>query len=116
MDPISNVDRLAKLLRQRLAERAKADAKRAERRGPSDAAASRPGGAVQALAAAEGVDDRQLRRALIENILADQLGQELINEAKFQQVVERVTEALADDSGTARLLDRIVREMRRPRR
>jgi hypothetical protein len=113
MDPISNVDRLAMLLRQRLAERSKADARRADGRRSAERPAAGQPPAVEALASAEGVGERQLRRAVVENILADQLGQGLRNEARFQQVVERVTDALADDPGTARLLNRVVEDMRR---
>ncbi|HEX8669687.1 MAG TPA: hypothetical protein VF727_15080 [Allosphingosinicella sp.] len=116
MDPISNVDRLAMLLRQRLAERAKAEGRKSERKGGSGAGDVKGRRAVEALASVEGVDERQLRRALVENVLADQLGPELLNEAKFQQVVERVTETLTEHPGTARLLDRVLGEMRRPRR
>src|SRR5690242_7816440 len=98
MDPISNVDRLVLLLRQRLAERSRlaGSARVAVRPGAPERP---PSGIdnVQALAAVEGVDDRQLRRALIQNILADQLGPKLINDAKFQQVVDRVTETIEAD-------------------
>jgi len=70
---------------------------------------------LRALAATETVDDHQLRRALIQNILLDQFGHGLVNEMKFQQVVERVTEALeADPAGTA-LLNRCVVELREGR-
>lgn len=112
MDPISNVDRLVILLRQRLRERSRtAGAKRGA--GASRAEAPLTGrAAVQALAAVDGVDDHQLKRALIQNILADQLGGELINEAQFQQVVDRVTTALESEQATARLLTRVVGELR----
>lgn len=67
---------------------------------------------LQALAALEGVDDRRLRRALIQNVLADQFGGDLLNEARFQQVVDRVTETLEQDTAGLRLLDRVVTELR----
>jgi hypothetical protein len=108
MDPVSNVDRLVLLLRQRLMERSKSEPVRktgraAERRGLDN---------VQALAAVESVDDRQLKRALIQNLLAEQFGAGLINEAKFQQVVDRVTETLESDTAAAGLLSRVVTELR----
>jgi hypothetical protein len=113
MDPISNVDRLVFLLRQRLSERSKLGP--AARSGGKAAAGERPGTGldpVHALAAVDGVDDRQLRRALIQNILADQLGPKLLNEAKFQQVVDRVTETIESDGGASQLLARLVGELR----
>jgi hypothetical protein len=112
MDPVSNGDRLVVLLRQRLLERSKLAS--AGRKGSGRAGGEPPRTGidnVQALAVA-GVDDRQLRRALIQNILAEQFGDDLINEAKFQQIVDRVTEGVATDTGSARLLDRIVHELK----
>lgn len=110
MDPVSNVDRLVLLLRQRLMERSKSEPARKA----GKAAERHAGGldSVQALAAVENVDDRQLRRALIQNLLAEQFGAGVINEAKFQQVVDRVTETLEADTAAAGLLSRVVTELR----
>lgn len=109
MDPISNVDRLVLLLRQRLSERS------ATNRG--SAAASRrtsppPADMVRELAAVEGMDERHLRRALIQNLLSDAFGKGVVNEAQFQQVVDRVTHAIEADPETARLLQRVVGDLR----
>lgn len=113
MDPISNVDRIAILLRQRLLERAKATGSaRSERKSSVQPAEPTPLERAEALATVEGVDDRQLRRALLQGILTDQLGADLINEARFQQVVDRVAETMEADPGAARLLDRIVKDLR----
>lgn len=109
MEPISNVDRLVLLLRQRLDERARvapgraASAANIRRNDPP---------AIQALAAVEGVDDRHLRRALIQNLLSESFGEKIINEAGFQQVVNRVTQTIEADVETARLLDRLVRDLK----
>ncbi|MEO8114925.1 MAG: hypothetical protein ABI655_11110 [Phenylobacterium sp.] len=112
MDPISNVDRLVFLLRQRLLERAKAGpATRAQKVASGERAAAGLDH-IHALAAIDGVDDRQLRRALVQNILADQFGASLLNEAKFQQVVDRVTETIEGDGGASKLLTRLVGELR----
>lgn len=113
MDPISNVDRLVLLLRQRLLERSKTGP--AARGGPKSETADRATTGldhIHALAAVDGVDDRQLSRALIQNILADQFGGNLINDAKFQQVVDRVTETIEADGGASKLLTRLVSELR----
>ncbi|MDO8380135.1 hypothetical protein [Phenylobacterium sp.] len=111
MDPISNVDQLVLLLRQRLLERSKSHGVTARRRSSSEQPAS-PLENVQALAGVDGVEERQLRRAFIQSILVDQLDARLINDAKFQQVVDRVTDALDDDAGSSRLLTRLVGELR----
>jgi hypothetical protein len=112
MEPISNVDRLVVLLRRRLLERSKAAG--SARKDKAGGSGERAGEVSQlrALAAIEGVDDRQLKRALIQNILADQFGNEMLNEAKFQQMVDRVTEGLEGEPGSATLLTRVVGELR----
>ena len=111
MDPISSVDTLVLLLRQRLAERSKA----AAGRGSQAARGERPAlgmDVVHALAGVDGVDDRQLRRALIQNLLAERFGKQMINDANFQQVVERVTEAIESEADSSRLLTRVVSDLR----
>lgn len=110
MDPISQVDRLVMILQERMLERSKSHAtKRNPRlRGAKPDSADN----LKALAAVDAVDDHQLRRALVQNILADQFGSDLINETKFQQVVERVTESLESDEAGAALINRIIAELR----
>ena len=113
MEPISNVDRLVLLLRQRLNERAKTAS--SARKEVKQGAASRPAegrGGIEALAEVEDIDDRQFGRALIQNLLKEQFGEAVINAARFQQVVDRVTETLERDDAGAKLLSRVVSELR----
>jgi hypothetical protein len=113
MDPISNTDRLVRLLRQKLEERAKTKAST-----PSAPATKvRPRGtetvrAITGEFVRAGVDDKQLRRALIEQLLADQFGPALANEAKFQQVIDRVDDIMAADPTIGPLVDRAIRQIR----
>jgi hypothetical protein len=113
MDPISNANRIAMLLRQRLQERSRNAAARgaAGKDAPGAGDAARKG-AVRATGAIEGLDDRRLKRALIENILADQFGAGLINDARFQQVVDKVTEAIDSDDDGGPLLARTIADLR----
>lgn len=114
MDPISGTDRLVLLLRQKLQERAKTiGSKGAGAKGKAGGAQApvEPRG-VTALAAIADVDERQLRRAFVQTLLADQLGAALVNDAKFQQVVSRVTDAIDDDPDASRLLGRLLAELR----
>ena len=113
MEPISNVDRLILLLRQRLQERSKsaAAAPGAARRASGDAAKTGLD-SIRALAGVDEIGDRQLGRALVQNILADQFGREVINDAQFQQVVDRVAETIQGDPGAAKLLAGIVQDLR----
>jgi hypothetical protein len=111
MDPISNADRLVLLLRQKLEERAKAGSSRGAAGKPAAGAPAPPSG-VRALAAIDWSDARPLRRAVVENLLADQLGSDLVNDAQFQQIVSRVTAAIEEDEKTAELLSRVVSDLR----
>src|ERR1700749_415705 len=108
MEPISNADRLVLLLRQKLKERSRA-ARGGARAVPH--APAEPSG-VRALAAMDGVDERSLRRAIIQNLLADQLDPSLINDAQFQQLVTRVTDAIEDDREASELMLRVVADLR----
>jgi hypothetical protein len=113
MDPISNADRLVLLLRKKLEERAKSTAggRTAARSSASVAAPAEPAGA-RALAAIDGADERSLRRAVIQNLLADQLAPDLVNDAQFQQIVTRVTDTIEEDADAAGLLTRVVSGLR----
>lgn len=110
MDPVSHIDRLVMVLRQRMLERSKSSGARRK-----DTPAESKAGWVDnlhAMAALDSIDDHQLGRALVQNILADQFGSDLVNDSKFQQVVERVTEALEADAAGSVLMSRCVRELR----
>jgi hypothetical protein len=108
MDPVTNVDQLVLLLRQRLAERSRTPGGAAPRKADAADAHGPSVDPLRALAAVDGVDERQLRRALVQSILADQFGAPLINDAKFQQVVDRVAETIEAEPDAARLLGRMV--------
>lgn len=110
MDPISNVDRVVLILRQRLQERARAAAsKNVTLAGDAQ---KTPLEVVQSLAVAEGLGDRELGRALVQSLLTDHFGRDLVNDAKFQRVVDRVTETLEADPTSAQLLADTVRQLR----
>ncbi|KSB91876.1 hypothetical protein AS593_07580 [Caulobacter vibrioides] len=104
MDPISNAERLALILRQRLLERARRQASSsATERTPQRPAASQT-------APLEGLALPERRRALISAVLLEQFGAEFANEARFHQVVARVCEALESDPQTVRLVDAALSE------
>jgi len=111
MEPISNADRLVMLLKQKLEERAKA-ARGGGKAKPNVAVPLEASG-VKALAALEGADERSLRRAVIQNLLADQLDPSLLNDAQFQQIVTRVTDAVEDDRDASSLMLQVVAELRK---
>lgn len=113
MDPISNADRVIALLRQRLLQKSKSgsaarkDAKRSVQN-PSPTGLE----SVQKMAGIDGIDDHQLGRALIQSLLVDELGSELLNESKFQQVVDKVVETIEAEPNGHKLISRLVGELR----
>lgn len=112
MDPISNVDRIVLLLRRKLEERGRSARAGGNRPKSESTATTSPVTGLGAIAAIEGVDERQLRRTFIQMLLADQLGANLVNDAQFQQVVTRVTEAIEEDAAASRLLSRLISDLR----
>ena len=113
MDPVSNADRLLQLLRQRLAERARV--KGAGAAGRREAASLRDAAPVDRIETVPGVearDERQERRRIIQALLADQFGKGVINEADFQQVVDKVVDAIEDDPAAGRLMAKVMGELR----
>jgi hypothetical protein len=115
-DRISAADQLVLLLRQRLTEQSQLQRK-SKRKGAHAAGAgpAAPKHAIQALAAIEGVDERVLKRAIVQSLLAESLGSGFVNEAEFQQVVDKVVATLGDHAGGSELLARIVSEARAER-
>jgi len=113
VDPISNADSLVLLLRQKLRERSGAAAAKG-RAGQGKNSEAVHLTAMQQLAAAEGVDERQLRRALVQNLLAEHFGPSLLNDAQFQQVVSRVTSAIEEDTDASNLIAQVLSELRTP--
>ena len=113
MDPVSNANRIAMMLRQRLEERSRAGAAarsgRKQAKG-SDDVAGRSG--VRGSEAIEALDDRKLKRVVIEQILVDQFGPALVNDASFQQLVDQVTEAIESDADGALTLSKALAEVR----
>jgi len=110
MEPISNADRIMAILRQRLREKAAAQpgkAGTAQGQSPPQPAI----GGLGALAEIKGATPAQLRHACIQALLSDQLGEGLLNEAQFQQVVSQVVAALSEDPAAARLLDRVIGDL-----
>lgn len=113
MDPVSNVDQIVHVLRQRLQERSKAG--RGERRGSATGAIqARPGGLerLRSIAAVENLDERQLRRALVQSLLVERFGGDVLNDAKFQQVIDEVLAALESDQATSRLVGQVTSALR----
>ena len=87
MDPISNADKILLVLRQRLEDRAKSQ-KRGSGGSAGGAVRRSPLQTVQAVAATGTATERQLRRLVVQGLLSDQFDEALLNESRFQAVVD----------------------------
>ncbi|MEO1045890.1 MAG: hypothetical protein AAFX04_10655 [Pseudomonadota bacterium] len=67
--------------------------------------------ALQRLDALKQAAPERLHRALIEGLLLEEFGDGVANDARFQNVVDRVLMLLRSDAETQRLLDRVVDRM-----
>ncbi len=112
MDPISNADRIAAVLRQTLRERLGPGRSGTAARGDDSAShlLSRLS-AARAIAAIRGINDRERRRALVQALLAQKFGLELLNDAHFQQLVSRVSQVIEDDAEIVDYLTRIMKDL-----
>jgi hypothetical protein len=104
MDPISNADRIVRLIRQRLEERTKAAITNKSQQAASVQAREHSASAIAGELARAGAQDEQLRRSLVEQLLADQFGPVLVNDARFQQIVDLVARAMTADPAVGRLM------------
>ena len=111
MEPVSSIDRVVLILRKRLEERDRARSTAPSAKDLRRSGAHQAGG-LAALAALGEVEDRALRRTFIQTLLVDQLGQGLINDSQFQQVIERVTETIEADPDAAALVTRLLSDLR----
>ena len=115
MDPISNADRFVIMLRQKLAERALA--KQTAPTARTDAKFNTGNDAVRAIAgrtARAGAKDRKLQRTIVEQLLADRFGAALVNEARFQQIIDQVSELMASDPDLGDLFAEVIVLARSP--
>lgn len=110
MDKITEAHRLAALLRSRLEERRKSvgSSKAASPADGRQRSAEAKTSGVRAMAALGSTSDRALRRAVIQDMLAERLGNSLLNDAQFQQIVARVTDAIDADPVSSQLLTHLI--------
>ncbi|MFC4291080.1 hypothetical protein ACFOWX_01485 [Sphingorhabdus arenilitoris] len=113
MDPISQADRFVILLRQQLAERLRGQKADSVKKVRNRTRQEGQIGPVSAAVARSGGDDRQLRRIIIEQLLTERFGRNLVNEAGFQAVLDQVVEQMESDQEMMALFGNIVSEVRR---
>lgn len=112
MTRISASDHIMILLRQKL-ERAAA-LKKGGKAQKVGGAANEDGSnihRIRALAQMESLSDEDIERSMIQGLLIEELGEGLVNDPKFQQLVSRVAELLASDDAGRALLNAARRDL-----
>ncbi|WP_157215368.1 hypothetical protein [Flavisphingomonas formosensis] len=109
MEPVSSADHLIAVLRRRLLERTQAKGGGRPEAGKQQEKA--PSG-LDTLAALQGAEPSQLRRACVQALLTEQFGAALINDAQFQQIVSRVSDTIAADPQASSLIDQVIAQLR----
>ncbi len=113
MTRVTQADQAIMLLRAQLERIGRArSSQKGSRAGRAAVAGKKPLERVRELAALGALSDEQFGDALIHNLLAEQFGEKLANEAAFIGLGEDVTRLLRSDAETGALLDQVVREMR----
>ena len=105
MTRITNADHVLLLLRNHLGRtdkgrRKRRQADRAEQRPVQSSPLER----VERLAAADELSELEIRRALIAGLLAEEFGENVINDPHFQQIVDDVVTILQRDTNSEALL------------
>jgi hypothetical protein len=111
MTRISAADQIVLLLREQLS---RADRARGKPRAATHPDLS-PQARLEALAAVDALPDREFRRALLRNLLAEQLGDRLASEPAFETVVGDVLRIIEDAPEGLALLERATALFREPR-
>lgn len=113
MTRISASDHIIILLRQKL-ERAAA-LKKGGKSQKSGELAGKDGSnihRVRALAQMEALGDEDIDRSLVQGLLLEEFGEALVNDPKFQQLVSRIVDLLANDDAGKALLGAARRDLR----
>lgn len=113
MTRISNVDQVLLLLQEqlkRVGKNRRANAKRSASR--TNPTTSSPIDRVRLLSALDALSEDDVRRALVQGLLAEAFGERLTNDASFQSVVDRVARIIAESPDGPALLDRAVLQLR----
>ena len=109
MDPITSANPFAILLRQRLLERAKQAAKSAASKAATVShTAPNSLAPLSSFVSNKCVTDHESNRALIEHMLGTEFGDHMLNQAKFQRLVDRVTKAMESDPELSRQMHKVL--------
>lgn len=109
MTRITNSDQVLILLRAHMQRSERAAKKPAA--AAAERAAPRPLSRVQEMAADQGLSQGEIERALIAGLLAEEFGEGLANEARFQTMVSDVLRTIHSDESARALLEAAVAQL-----
>ena len=111
MTRVSNTDQVLLLLRQQLQRMSgKPGAKRAAKT-ESGKAPQQAISRLKALAQLEDLNSDDFERTLIQGLLIDEFGEGIVNDPRFQKLVEKVLAIISSDQQTRQLLMGAKREL-----
>lgn len=67
---------------------------------------------VQEIAQTDAMSDDDIRRSVISGLLIEEFGPEVVNDAKFQEVINDVTRVLSQNGKSRRLLDLAIEQLK----
>ncbi len=113
MTRINNVDQLVLLLQERLdaASRKKRSAKNTKTGHTKAPTHTRDVSVAQDLLDSGNFTENDIQHALIQGILSQEFGDRLVNDANFQQVVNKVVEIIDRDPDMRKLLQESLQEL-----
>lgn len=104
MTRISNNDQILLLLRQQLLRLSgEKPAQRASKAGNKVHTDKVAVARLKALASVEEFGDDEFERTLVQGLLTDEFGEAIINDPRFQQLVDKVWKIIASDEQSRRL-------------
>ena len=113
MSGVTTVDQALLLLRAELQRMAKTTkSAKPARSARADGTGATMVDRVRQLAAVRSLSDEEFGRALIANLLADEFGDGLVNDVRFQTLAGDVDRLIRDDANGRAVLDRAVRQLR----
>jgi hypothetical protein len=116
MTRVGNVDQVLLLIREQLQRSGRGrGASRAARGASAERAASGPIERMRALAMLDTLEERDLRRAVVHGLLADQLGEGVANAPELVAIIDRVIRTIEETPEGRALTDRAIGQLKEPR-
>lgn len=115
MTRIDSNQQLIQLVRQQLSRVSRAKVARSAKLKNTTSRSPTTGiSTTQQLSESGDFTEEEMQRALVHGILVEEFGESLINEAQFQQIVDRITRQLQQDEDSAALTKAALGDFAKP--